>query len=62
MSAFPAGLHLRRRWWPGHRTVARPVPVRAVAFKDLGALPVCGGSVRPAASQRALAGRRSGQP
>jgi hypothetical protein len=61
MSAFPVGLHLRRRWWPGHRTVARRAGAPAVAFKDLGALPVCGGSVRPAASQRALAGRRTGQ-
>ena len=62
MTAFAGGLHLRRRWRAGHRAVALPVAVPTVGLKDLGVLPVCGGSVRPAASQRALAGRDSGQP
>jgi hypothetical protein len=62
MTAFAGGLHPRRRWRAGHRAAVLPVAVPPVGFKDLGTLPVCGGSVRPAASQRALAGRRSGQP
>ena len=62
MTAFTGGLHLRRRWRSNDRFLALPVAVPSTRFKDLGALPVCGGSVRPAASQRALAGRRSGQP
>ena len=62
MTAFTGGLHLHRRWRSGHRAGALPATVPAVGFKDLGVLPVCGGSVRPAASQRTLAVRRSGQP
>jgi hypothetical protein len=62
MTAFAGSLHLRRRRRPDHRSVAPAAAVFPKGFKDLGALPVCGGSVRPAASQRALAGRRSGQP
>ena len=62
MTAFAGGLHLRRRWRSGRRAMVLPATVPTVGFKDLGVLPVCGGSVRPAASQRALAGRRGGQP
>jgi hypothetical protein len=61
MTAFAGALHLRRRRRPGRRAATLPAAVPPVRFKDLGVLPVCGGSVRPAASQRALA-RRSGQP
>ena len=73
MTGLGGALHLGRVWRgaaprPAHgapETVPAAVPeVRAVRFKDLGALPVCGGSIRPAASQRAMArvARRPGQP
>jgi hypothetical protein len=61
VTTLAGALHLRRRR-PGHRAAALPVATPAVRFKDLGVLPVCGGSVRPPASQRALAARLNGQP
>ena len=62
VTAFAGALHLRR-WRSGRRAVVLPAAAApAVRFKDLGALPVCGGSVRPPASQRALAARFSAQP
>ena len=48
-----------REWLRGlrpRRAAAREA--RRTAYKDLGVLPVCGGSVRPLASQRAMAARR----
>jgi len=63
MTGLAGALHLDRVWRGGHhRAHGAPEAVPEVRFKDLGALPVCGGSVRPAASQRTLASRRSSQP
>ena len=73
MTGLGGALHLGRVWRGGHHrahgaTEAVPASVHEsvpeVRFKDLGALPVCGGSIRPAASQRAMAqvARRRGQP
>ena len=39
------------------RLAGRSTVARHPAYKDLGVLPVCGGSVRPPASQREGAGR-----
>ena len=65
MTGLAGALHPGRVWRGvgHHRTHGAPEAVPEVRFKDLGALPVCGGSVRPAASQRAMAraGRRVGQ-
>jgi len=65
MTGLGAALHLGRVWrGVGHRAHGETEGVPEVRFKDLGALPVCGGSVRPAASQRTMAqvARRRGQP
>ena len=65
MTGLAGALHLGRVWRGGHhRAHGAPAAVSEVRFKDLGALPVCGGSIRPAASQRAMAQvtRRRGQP
>ena len=64
MTGLAGALHLGRVWRGGHhRPLGATVAVAEVRFKDLGALPVCGGSVRPAASQHAMAqvARRRGQ-
>ena len=47
-----------RQWLRAHqpRRAGRLV-TRHPAYKDLGVLPVCGGSVRPLASQRERAAR-----
>ena len=62
----PGGaLHFGRVWrGVHHHAHGATEAVPEVRFKDLGALPVCGGSIRPAASQRAMAQvtRRRGQP
>ena len=57
MTGLAGALHLGRVWRGvgHHRAHGAPEAVPEVRFKDLGALPVCGGSVRPAASQRAMA-------
>lgn len=56
MTGLAEALHLGRvRRGGQHRAHGGPEAVPEVRFKDLGALPVCGGSVRPAASQRAMA-------
>jgi hypothetical protein len=57
MTGITGALH--RRVWrgAGPRVRTTPASVPAVRFKDLGVLPVCGGSVRPLASQRANAAR-----
>lgn len=48
-----------RQWLRGHRPRRGPArEARRTAYKDLGVLPVCGGSLRPLASQRGLAARR----
>ena len=69
MTGLGGALHLGRVWRGGHHrahgaTESVPGAVPDVRFKDLGALPVCGGSIRPADSQRELAqvARRGGQP
>lgn len=64
MTGLVGALHLGRVWrGPGHRAHGAPEAVPEMRFKDLGALPVCGGSVRPAAAQRTMAqADRRGQP
>jgi hypothetical protein len=48
-----------REWLRAHqpRRPGRSTVTRHAAYKDLGVLPVCGGSVRPLASQRERAAR-----
>ena len=65
MTGLAGALHLGHRLRRAEGAMMTPAPDPAeVRFKDLGALPVCGGSVRPAASQHAMAqvARRRGQP
>jgi hypothetical protein len=65
MTGLAAALQLGRVWrGVHHHAHGATGAVPEVRFKDLGALPVCGGSIRPAASQRAMAQvtRRRGQP
>ncbi|GAA1256015.1 hypothetical protein [Oryzihumus leptocrescens] len=48
-----------REWLRAHqpRRAGRSTLTQPTAYKDLGVLPVCGGSVRPLASQRERAAR-----
>ncbi|MGZ4601202.1 MAG: hypothetical protein ACXVYY_09210 [Oryzihumus sp.] len=48
-----------REWLRAHqpRPASRSTVTRHAAYKDFGVLPVCGGSVRPPASQRERAAR-----